>query len=195
MKYMLSTLFVFIAISAKAWTVMVISSNPKATWIDVNSQSQPLKVGQFLGVGDTVVTGAGTKVKLIENYSVMVIGENSRMKIEESPTKDGPPTPATLNLSAGKMRLQVGPTEAKKYNYRIPSIVAGVRGTEFILTASPEKEVLCVLDGEVAAEVLSSGAKAVVKKNTGWIREGKEEGKILPTTYEQRKPWIQATSF
>lgn len=195
MKYFALGFALFVSVSAHAWTVMVISSGAKVDWINVNAEKAALKVGQFLNFGDTIITGPGAKVKMIENHSVMVIGENSTLKIEEPVKKDGPPSEITLNLQAGKARFTVDKTEAKKYQYRIPSIVAGVRGTEFVLTASPEKEVLCVLEGEVGAEIIASGAKAVVKKNIGWIREGNQEGKLLPTTPDQRKGWVQATSL
>jgi hypothetical protein len=195
MKYFVLFLAAFVSISGHAWTVMVISSNPKAEWVDVKGEKHNLKIGQFLNYGDSIITGAGTKVKMIENYSVMVIGENTTLKIEEPEKKDGPPSPLTLNLIAGKARFKVDKTEAAKYRYRIPSIVAGVRGTEFVLTAATEKEVLCVLEGEVGAEIIKSGAKAVVKKNIGWIREGDQEGKLLPTTTEQRESWVKATSL
>jgi hypothetical protein len=183
------------SVTAQAWTVMVLSSNPKATWVNVKGEKSPLKVGQFLSPGDIVVTGAATKVKLIENHSIMVIGENTNMKLVPPEKKDGPPSPVTITIMGGKLRLKVDKTEAQKYNYRIPSIVAGVRGTEFVLTASMEKEVLCVLEGEVGAEIVASGAKATVKKDFGWIREGNQQGQVLPTTPEQRKNWIDATTL
>jgi hypothetical protein len=195
MKYLVLLMMSFMSISGHAWTVMVISSNPKAEWLNVKGEKQNLKVGQFLNFGDTVITGAGTKVKMIENHSVMVIGENTTMKIEEPAKKDGPPSPITMNLIAGKARFEVGKTEAAKYRYRIPSVVAGVRGTQFVMAAAAEKEVLCVLEGEVGAEVLKNGAKAVVKKNSGWIREGEHEGQVLETTDEQRANWVKATSL
>ena len=195
MKYFLLLPVLFMSFQSKAWTVMVISSQPTVTWVNVKGEKSPLKVGQFVGPGEIIITGANTKIKMIENHSVMVIGENTNMKIGEPEKKDGPPSPITISLMNGKLRFQVDKTEAQKYKYRIPSIVAGVRGTEFVLTASPEKEVLCVLEGEVGAEVVATGAKAIVKKGNGWIREGHEEGKILPVTDEQRKNWIQATSI
>lgn len=195
MKCLVFMAISFVSFSGHAWTVMVLSSEPKAEWINAKGEKQPLKVGQFLNYGDTVITGAGTKVKMIENHSVMVIGEKTTLKIEEPEKKDGPPSQITLNLSAGKARFVVDKGEAKKYRYRIPSIVAGVRGTEFVLTAATEKEVLCVLEGEVGAEIVASGAQATVKKNIGWIREGNQEGKLLPTTSEQRQNWVKATSL
>jgi hypothetical protein len=195
MKYISLGMVLLSAISSHAWTVMVLSSGAKAEWINVKNEKAPLKVGQFLNYGDTIVTGENTKIKLLENHSVLVVGEKTTLKIEEPLKKDGPPSPITMNLMSGKARFTVDKTEAEKYRYRIPSIVAGVRGTEFVLTASAEKEVLCVLEGEVGAEIIASGAKATVKKNIGWIREGGQEGKLLPTTPEQRKNWVQATSL
>ncbi|MEZ0393000.1 MAG: FecR domain-containing protein [Pseudobdellovibrionaceae bacterium] len=194
MKFHLFILMQIFALSANAWTVIVMTK-PNAQWINVLDEKNPLKVGQFLAFGDTVITGPGTKLKLVEQHSVMVIGENSTVKIEESPYKDGVPHPATLFLQNGTLRLQVDPPEAKKYRYKIPSIVAGVRGTEFVLAASKEKEVLCVLEGSVEAEISATKKKAVVKKNIGWIREGLDEGKLLPTTVEQRQEWVKATSL
>jgi hypothetical protein len=191
---LISLILASLSFQAKAWTVMVMA-NSNAEWIDVDSQRQALRVGKFLNIGDTIISGAGNKIKLIDNHSVMVIGENSKVRIEEPERKSGMPEPVVMTLVQGKVRFTVDKTEAQKYRYQLPSIVAGVRGTEFVLTASPDKEVLCVLDGEVAAEIKATGAKATVKKNIGWIREGKEEGKLLPITPEQRKDWVKATTL
>jgi len=195
MKYLILAMTLGVSISGHAWTVMVLSNQAKTEWINVKGEKQPLKVGQFLNFGDTVITGAGAKVKMIENHSVLVMGEKTTLKIEEPVKKDGPPSPVIMNLLSGKVRFTIDKTEAAKYRYRIPSVVAGVRGTEFVLTASPEKEVLCVLEGEVVAQIIASGVQANVKKNIGWIREGGQEGKLLETTQDQRKSWVQATSL
>lgn len=181
---------------ANAWTVLVVSGNGGAT-----IKGQPLKVGMNLKLGDAVKTAAGVKVKLQEGFSIMVIGEKSELAIELS---DVPKIKLVSNdsekleqiaLKNGVVRFQIDKKEATKFRYRIPSVVAGVRGTQFFMSASPEKEVLCVIEGEVGAKIVHSGAEAKVEKNIGWIREGNKDGVLVKTSDEQRSKWVEATDI
>lgn len=181
---------------AQAWTVIVISGNGATT-----SNRQPIKVGMEFNVGQSIQTPPGVKVKLQEGFSIMVIGENSEVFIENSHipkiklVSSDSEKLAQISLKRGVMRLQVDKKEATKFRYSIPSVVAGVRGTQFFMSAKPEKEVLCVLEGEVGAKIIKSGAETKVEKNIGWIREGEKEGILVKTSEEDRAKWIDATEI
>ncbi len=191
--------FIFLSLAPSmgfAWTILVIS---KPGLVSINGT--PGKVGDKLKESDVVVTGKNTKVKLIEGRSILVIGESSKVSIETKKlgkikiVETDKETLPQVFLQAGKARFQIDSAEAKKYRFRIPSVVSGVRGTEFFLSASTEKEILCVLEGEVGAKIISNQQEAKVTKGIGWIREGEKEGILIETTEEQRKDWVQATDL
>lgn len=181
---------------ANAWTVLVVSGSGGAT-----VKGQPLKVGMNLKLGDTVKTAAGVKVKLQDGFSIMVIGEKSELAIELSDiskiklVSSDSEKLEQIALKNGVVRFQIDKQEATKFRYRIPSVVAGVRGTQFFMSASPEKEVLCVIEGEVGAKIMRSGLEAKVEKNIGWIREGNKDGVLVNTSEEQRSKWVESTDI
>lgn len=185
-------LFSFLSSTSFAWTVMVVRGS-EATFQSKDGATKPLKVGQVLAEGDRVKSGKESKVKLVENKSVVVVAENSNL-ILKAADKSTEENLTTLFLEKGNLRVQVDKPEAAKFKFRIPSIVAGVRGTEFFMSASIEKEILCVLEGSVNAYEIATKGRAVVEKNIGWIREGNQPGKLLPTSDEQRAGWISKTN-
>jgi hypothetical protein len=152
-------------------------------------------------LGDTVKTAAGVRVKLQEGFSIMVIGEKSEVAIETSNVskinlvQTDSEKLEQISLKSGMLRMQVDKKDAAKFRYRIPSVVAGVRGTQFFMSASPDKEVLCVIEGEVGAKIVSSGAEAKVEKGIGWIREGHKDGILVKTSDAQRAQWVDQTDI
>ncbi len=182
--------------SAIAWDIYVIQGTGLATL-----NGKPAKVGDKFQGSDVLATGANTKVKLLEGRSVMVVGENTQVSAETkklgkinlvATDKDTNPQ---IFLKSGKLRFQIDKSEAPKYRFRIPSVVAGVRGTEFFMSAAKDKEVLCVLEGEVGAKIISNNQEAKVEKGIGWIREGNKEGILIKTTEQQRAEWVAATDL
>ena len=182
--------------SAQAWDIYVISG---AGLVTINGK--PAKIGDKFQGSDVLATGANTKVKLLEGHSVMVVAEKTEVSAETkklgkialvATDKDTNPQ---LFLKSGKLRFQIDKPEAAKYRFRIPSVVAGVRGTEFFMSASKEKEVLCVLEGEVGAKIISNNKEAKVEKGIGWIREGNKEGILIQTTEQQRADWVSSTDI
>lgn len=182
--------------SAQAWDIYVIHGTGLVTL-----NGKPAKVGDKFQGSDLLATGANTKVKLLEGHSVMIVGENTQVSAETkklgkiklvATDKDTNPQ---LFLKSGKLRFQIDKAEAPKYRFRIPSVVAGVRGTEFFMSASKDKEVLCVLEGEVGAKIISNNQEAKVEKGIGWIREGDKEGILIQTTEKQRGDWVADTDF
>jgi len=111
MKLGLLVLSLFLSVPASAWTVLVLSK-PGAEWINIEGKKQIVKVGTALKEGETLITGEGVKVKLIENKSILVVGEKTNLVIEKA--KDPKSKSATLFLSQGKVRLQIDKPEAQR---------------------------------------------------------------------------------
>lgn len=177
--------------SARAWNVEALSGK-EAQRTNLKGQKQVLLKGDKLNEGDVIET-QNSRVKLKFSESTYIIAENSALRWSASDANSKAPT---LDLLKGKSRALIDKITAPKFRYKIPSAVAGIRGTEFFMSASPEKEVICVLEGTVEAEeLIGEKRKAALTENKGWIREGDKPPVIIETSEKQRIDWKKATEF
>lgn len=190
----LSCLFFSLAsIQAQAWTLLQMTSK-EAQITSEKGQKIPLKLGATLNEGDIIET-QNSKLKLVESGSILVIAENTSLRLTPPINKDAKSLPA-IDLLKGKVRAQISKDIAPKYIYKIPSAVAGIRGTEFFMSASTAKEVICVLEGLVEAnELIGEKRTAPLAQNKGWIREGEKAPVIVDVNAEDRAGWIKATTI
>lgn len=180
--------------STLAWTTMLIQGQ-EAQITNSSGQKKALKLKDKISTGDLIET-QNSRVKLVESGSVLIIAENSSVKIADAKTPALSASSSTVDLLKGKVRAKISKEVAPKYIYKIPSAVAGIRGTEFFMSASTEKEVICVLEGEVQAqELIGEKRNAALTTNKGWIREGSNPPVIVDTEQAQRDNWIKATDL
>lgn len=189
MKRVLFGFFVSFVFSSSAlaelpWTVAAIKGT--GAQIVSSGKSTLAKVGDAISLGQEL-RSEKARLKLVRGRSVLQIAENTTLRFERLEETERRPT---VNITRGAIRANLDVKEAKEYEYKIPSAVAGVRGTEIYFKAQPEQEVICVLKGEVAArELIKLKRSAVLQKNIGWIRDGDKDPVIVETKDDQRKGW------
>jgi len=102
----------------------------------------PLAIGAALQQGDTLRTATPGRVRLVfQDNSVLTLGDGSEVRIDEQ-TVDGTRGVARslFRLLEGKLRVLVGEYyERPKSRFKIETVtaVAGVRGTEFVISFDP----------------------------------------------------------
>jgi hypothetical protein len=118
-----------------------------------------------LNKGSQVKTAAGGSCILAwENGNVVRVNELSAMAITES-MKDGAAQKTGLDVKNGKTYAKVGKLQSSNSEFTIktPTAIAGVRGSEIIVTADPGVSSFQVLDGSFAVE--SEGVEVVIDQN------------------------------
>ena len=125
----------------------------------------PLTIGTAIHTGDEVRTGQpGRAVFVFDDDSVLVIGDNSRIRIAEHEfQRGGAAIRSIIELVQGRIRALVsglyGGTDAT-YEIRTPNALAGVRGTEFVTAYDPVAEVTDVVGVSGTVRVASPIAPA-----------------------------------
>ncbi len=126
-------------------------------------KSVPLQRGDAVAAGDVIQTDAGSKVKLLlADDSILNIGPKSRVTLQELLLQPQS-RKVRLQVLAGRFQLAIakffgGPSD---YEVRIPTAVAGVRGT--VLWGDTDLDTICALDGSIEVRALSgSGGPAQV---------------------------------
>lgn len=120
--------------------------------IEINRSGAPLSVtqGTLVVSGDTVSTGPKSFVDLeFPGGALIRIKENSTVSIDQILHKGN--LDVGLDLSRGKMHIKIKEKLKNKESFRIktPTMVAGVRGTEFSISEAEDK--VMVLEGTVSA--------------------------------------------
>jgi len=143
----------------------------------------PIAKGSVLVVGDSVSTETSSFVDLeFPGGALLRIKEKSEVSIASLLSDDG--INAEFNLKRGKIHTKIKNKLKPKESYRIntPTMVAGVRGTDFSVTES-DTGIIMVLEGTVAMETPNSSITSVEagKKGLGGTLE------ILDLSDEEKK--------
>ena len=129
--------------------------------------------GMPVSQGDLVATGAnGVAVVRLNDRSQVKLRENTRIRIDSVSEQ------ASVTLNTGgvfaRVRREVAGVAARTIGFevRTPSVVAGVRGTEFFVaygrTIEDQPDLwLCVNEGAVEVAIPATGQSTIVEEGQG----------------------------
>ncbi len=125
----------------------------------------PLVQGSEIGEGAVIRTGEKSVVKLVFiDSSQMVVAPKSEMRVEKFSGKDA----GIIDLVKGQIRskvskdyLQQRDQTRSKLFIKSQTAAMGVRGTDFLVTATPENTAVVLFEGEVAFNQHSPGSDPV----------------------------------
>ena len=152
MRPIVVALIVLLPLAAHAEAGAVSFLEGEATVTPRGGEALPLQSGASVDVGDLVETAPGGRVELtLADGSVVRLGEKSRLSVD-AVSKAAAAQNWTVNLSLGLGSLWAKVTKriAGENTFEVSTerVVAGVRGTEFLVDAG-EEHAVSVLEGEV----------------------------------------------
>ena len=138
------------------------------------------KLNSTIQVGETVITGADSRAKIVmsDQRNIINVAPSTKLKFEKySNTKDD--KNVKLKLIEGKVRSKVGEkydNRSSKFEIRTATAVAGVRGTDFITSYDPETKTTEVITfrGEVTFTSLAAGDSDVATGETVVVTKGEK---------------------
>ncbi|MDH3318563.1 MAG: FecR domain-containing protein [Betaproteobacteria bacterium] len=150
------------AMQARAAPAAVVEGVQMPGWVERSgaggTRRQPLAPGMELRGGDELRTGVGSRVyiKLAEG-SLVKLGENASLRILELAPDRGGLFKAALNVLEGAFRFStdlLAKQRRREVSIRVATVTAGIRGTDLWGKSSPEREIVCLIEGkiEVGAE-------------------------------------------
>jgi hypothetical protein len=135
-------------------------------WLDRDGKTQPLQPGQELKDGDSVRTGANSRVLLrMGEGSSVKLGENGSLKLSDLGQREKNLFTASLDVAAGAFRFTtdiLARLRPRQVNVKIATITAGIRGTDLWGKAGSEKDLVCLLEGKIT---VARGADAPIAMN------------------------------
>lgn len=124
-----------------------------------------IKPGEILQHGDTIRTGPASVAEVIvQNVGMFRVSENSELKMEELQEKNK----TIIRLDKGKAGFfLLKQTQDQDTTVRLPTAVAGVRGTKFLASAEGGSKV-ALFDG--AVQVADPASQTLVLDKPGEVK-------------------------
>ncbi len=161
---------------------MVVKGDVKV--INVQNQSNPVKVGSKILPGETVVSGADSRAKIVmSDRNVINISPGTTLKIEKY--ENNPQTGeknVLINLQDGKARTNVEQKydgEKNKFQIRTPTAVAGVRGTQFLVSFDASSQMTQVVTLKGAVSFAPANLSGAIGGEAVMVRKG-ESTSVAP---------------
>jgi ferric-dicitrate binding protein FerR (iron transport regulator) len=152
--------------------------------------SQDAQIGDAIGPGDTIVTGAGS-------LAVIDLANSTTLKLREKTTLavDSIGDATAVTLTTGGVFTSIAHKLTGTFSLKASTAIAGVRGTEFFVaygrTIDAEPDIwLCVNQGAVQVDLPSAGQSTVVKQGLGINIVGGEK-LTTPRPY----PWTRKLNW
>ena len=151
--------------------VLLVSGD--ATFTTAAGAVEPIKVGQQLAVGATIITKDKTKVVIqFADGTQTTLDSNAELYLKTMQIYSGGVMVDTqLTLQKGQVKTSANPAHVQGNRLQIetPSAIAAVRGTEFRVSADGKMTTQETLDGKVS--VSASNAEVQVNKGFGTSAE------------------------
>ena len=161
-----------------AATIAAVAGQGSIVYLEGDVVVRPQSGGElYAQLGDSV--SAGDVVETLDDgYAIIELNDRSSLKLRENTTLvvDSLSDEAAVTLRSGSVFARVqrtaGAITGRAFEIRTPSVVAGVRGTEFFVAYGRTIEDvpdlwLCVNKGLVEVAVPSTGASALVAEGEG----------------------------
>ncbi|MFN3861015.1 MAG: FecR domain-containing protein [Roseateles sp.] len=127
------------------------------------ADGRPLVAGDKLDAGATLRTGATGRVRLkFSDGSIVVLADNSQLRIVAYTAPAGQPRAAELLLELGLVGQRVTPSAGGSWRVRTPTAVTAVRGTEFSVEVGEDRATAVhVKTGEVDVEPAGAQTRGI----------------------------------
>lgn len=149
-----NTLMLFLIYSnSYAQQTEVIELQERA-WLARGNVVTTLNLKENLQTGDQIRTGKNSRVWLkLPDNSVVKLGEFAMFTIHDLKPSNNM-LQGSFELLRGAFRLTTPPQTSTKHDFQIKvnAITAGIRGTDIWGTTQSDKDLICLLDGQISVQ-------------------------------------------
>lgn len=133
-----------------------------AVFRDIDGRQQPLLANTPVHRGDTIASTSGKAKIALDDGTIISIAENSRLRIADYSHAAGN-FKTRLSLISGLLRLLVAKvTSGGTFEVETETAIAAVRGTDWVIEATPERTSVALVSGLVAVSSRDGQAQSTV---------------------------------
>jgi hypothetical protein len=180
-KLLFGTWLALAALQARADPAAMVEGVQSPAWVEHGGYSAPLAPGMTLVAGDRVRTGPDSRllVRLSEGSHVK-LGANASLTITALQPEHRGVFEAAMRVLRGAFRFTTDElAKARRRNVSITfdTVTAGIRGTDLWGSSTPDKQVVCLIEGKIEVK---PGNEAAITMDQPLQFYRREHGKSLP---------------
>ncbi len=171
-------------------------------WVVRNGHRSPVNAGLPLEAGDILATGANARllIRLAEG-SLVKLGPNAELQLQalEPPSAPGGLFEGLLDVVKGAFRFTttlLSKAHRRRLDVRIANVTAGIRGTDVWGKAAPDKDIVCLIEGEISVNRGDDATITMSDPLSFYVApKGRAPLPVRPVDPEQLRRWAQETDI
>lgn len=203
MRSLLLMIMMMVAVPGLARTLTV-EAVVSPAWVERSGGArEPLQPGLLLRDGDRVLTGSGARALLrVAEGSAVKLGENAQLRVDRLADRGVTAervVSGTLDVLQGAFRFTTrlfgSPQARRDINVRIVTVTAGIRGTDVWGKSSPERDVVCLIEGRIYVQHREQAF--TMQDPLSFFIAGRDGSRqpVAPVPEAQLKEWAEETEI
>lgn len=171
-------------------------------WLLRNGASLALRPAMALEAGDVVRTGNDARLLLrLAEGSLVRLGPNAELALQALKPADAPGGlfEGLLDVVKGAFRFTttlLSKAHRRRLDVRIANVTAGIRGTDVWGKAATDRDIVCLIDGQVSVQRGDDPAITLSQPLTFYVApRGQPALPVRPVDPQQLQRWAQETDM
>ncbi len=184
--------------AAAAW----VESVQVPAWIVRNGNRLPVNAGLPLEAGDILTTGPKARLLLrLAEGSLVKLRPNAELRLQalKPPSAPGGLFEGLLDVVKGAFRFTttlLSKAHRRRLDVRISNVTAGIRGTDVWGKAAPDKDIVCLIEGEISVQRGDDAAITMSDPLSFFVApKGQPPLPVRPVDPDQLRRWARETDI
>ncbi len=171
-------------------------------WLVRNGNRLPVNAGLPLEAGDVLHTGPKARLRLrLAEGSLVKLGANAELQLQalKPPTTPGGLFEGLLDVVKGAFRFTttlLSKAHRRRLDVRFSNVTAGIRGTDVWGKAAVDKDIVCLIEGEISVKRGDDAAITMSDPLSFYVApKGQASLPVRPVDPDQLRRWTQETDI
>ncbi len=171
-------------------------------WLVRNGNRLPVNAGLPLEAGDVLHTGPKARLRLrLAEGSLVKLGANAELQLQalKPPTTPGGLFEGLLDVVKGAFRFTttlLSKAHRRRLDVRFSNVTAGIRGTDVWGKAAVDKDIVCLIEGEISVKRGDDAAITMSDPLSFYVApKGQASLPVRPVDPDQLRRWAQETDI
>jgi len=198
-QYQLFLIMILSCITTQAFSA-VIENFQMPAWIEINGQKKAIRINMKVNEKQPITTGESGKAYItMEEGSILKIGPKSKVNIIKlTPVKTEKSVfKSVVSIVRGAFRFTTSDKAKKRQRdirFKVRTITAGIRGTDIWGKSTPERDFVCLLEGNITVQHENETEQTMAKPLTFFVaNRGQPAKKIATVPLNELKKWAKST--